>query len=195
MKNIVHLKNPDCFIHSDGRIYTLGHHHNSNKKSFRLLNPKHLDKDGYLKITIRGKSYFIHRLIATAFIENPGNLPIVDHKNRNRQDNRVENLRWVTPKENNYNLTPSDITKEIGVRRVDNKKDYEHRYNKLRRSSMLMMRTPEGAPTRTRALSESEYNIMKPMTQKERFLFYQTIKNYSFLKTLKRRIQYKAVLC
>lgn len=42
-----------------------------------------------------------HRLVAQAFIPNPGNLKEVDHINSNRMDNRVENLRWVSSSENN----------------------------------------------------------------------------------------------
>ena len=42
----------------------------------------------------------VHRLVAQAFIPNPNNLPEVDHINFDTFDNRVENLRWVTSKEN-----------------------------------------------------------------------------------------------
>lgn len=48
-------------------------------------------------------NWFLHRIIATCFIPNPENKPFIDHKNRIRNDNRVENLRWVTSQENANN--------------------------------------------------------------------------------------------
>ena len=44
-----------------------------------------------------------HRLLAQAFIANPDNLPHVDHINGDSSDNRLENLRWVTRQENEFN--------------------------------------------------------------------------------------------
>ena len=52
-----------------------------------------LCKDGK-KITKK-----VHRLVGEAFIENPENKPTIDHINQNPLDNRVENLRWATHKE------------------------------------------------------------------------------------------------
>ena len=63
------------------------------------------DACGYLRIQLRAingkvKTEKIHRLVAITFIDNPNNLPEVNHINHIRDDNRVDNLEWVTHKEN-----------------------------------------------------------------------------------------------
>ena len=57
----------------------------------------------YVWVNMYGKGYKLHRLVAQAFIPNPENKPCIDHINTIRTDNRVENLRWVTHKENSNN--------------------------------------------------------------------------------------------
>lgn len=73
---------------------------------------KHYNKSGYqIAILIKDgkyKTHYVHRLVAQAFIPNTENKPCIDHINTDRTDNRVENLRWVTQKENCNN--PKTIT-------------------------------------------------------------------------------------
>lgn len=62
------------------------------------------DKHGYMRVvfTYKGRKYnrYVHRLICLVFLPNPDNKPQVNHKNRIRIDNRLENLEWCTGKEN-----------------------------------------------------------------------------------------------
>ena len=70
-----------------------------------MILKQHVDKDGYLRVTLvkDGKNYFapLHRLIAKAFIPNPNNYPVINHKNENKKDNSLENLEWCTVSYNN----------------------------------------------------------------------------------------------
>lgn len=61
------------------------------------------NKCGYPKVRLNGKTYLVHRLVALTFIPNLDGKPEVDHINTIRTDNRVENLRWSTRKENTNN--------------------------------------------------------------------------------------------
>ena len=70
----------------------------------KILKP-FSNKDGYLIVNLckegKVKSRSVHRLVAQAFIPNPENKPEVNHKDENKSNNKVENLEWVTSKENN----------------------------------------------------------------------------------------------
>lgn len=77
--------------------------HIRNKNTRYILKP-HVNDQGYLRIclTLKGKNGFhmVHVLVATAYLDNPNNLPDVNHKNNKRQDNRVCNLEWVSHSDN-----------------------------------------------------------------------------------------------
>ena len=68
-----------------------------------ILNGK-IDKDGYIEVILsknQNKKYCrLHRLVACAFISNPDDKAEVNHKDRNKRNNDVCNLEWVTPSEN-----------------------------------------------------------------------------------------------
>lgn len=66
---------------------------------------KILNKEGYGSVSLKydelKKGFKVHRLVALAFIENPENKSDVNHKNKNKLNNHISNLEWMTRKENN----------------------------------------------------------------------------------------------
>ena len=74
------------------------------------------NKDGYRLIMYKGKQYKVHRLVAETFIPNPDNKPQIDHINRDKSDNDISNLRWVTVQENCLNRR---TTAPVGERSID----------------------------------------------------------------------------
>lgn len=63
-----------------------------------------INKDGYCKVKLnkdgKSKEFFVHRLVAQAFIENPDNKLEVNHIDFDRTNNRASNLEWVSHSEN-----------------------------------------------------------------------------------------------
>lgn len=104
----------DYEIDKNGNVYSY--------KTNKYLTP-HLDRYGYLYLTIKSKHYKVHRLVAEAFIPNPENKPCIDHKDRNKLNNHYSNLRYVTPKENSNN--PNTIKHLINIG-----KRYKTKYGK-----------------------------------------------------------------
>lgn len=86
----------------------------------------HNTPDGYKKITIKGKSYFVHRIVLETFspIKDSENYT-VDHINGKRNDNRLENLRWAPLEENIFLMLMNrkDLNKELT--RIIQKYGYE----------------------------------------------------------------------
>ena len=102
---------PGYYITEEGVIFSL-----------RILNPSQ-NQDQYGRVTLRkdGKDNqkLVHRLVAETYIPNPDNKPQVNHKDRNKKNNSVSNLEWVTGRENNQHahaksyLVQNVKTKEV----------------------------------------------------------------------------------
>lgn len=84
-----------------GNVRSLDRECKGNKcvfiKKGKILSPK-THKNGYLIVGLckdsKMKMYYIHRLVAEAFIPNPNNLPIINHKDEDKTNNNLINLEW-----------------------------------------------------------------------------------------------------
>lgn len=69
--------------------------------STKQIRKPYKDKQGYKNITLYDSNkkysvrFAIHKLVADAFIDNPNNYDSIDHIDFNRQNNRIDNLRWL----------------------------------------------------------------------------------------------------
>ena len=85
----------------------------------KYLKPYKNTKHHYLVVSLckensKIKLCSVHRLVAGAFIPNPDNKPCVNHKDSNRENNNVENLEWVTHKENTkHGIEVGNINKKL----------------------------------------------------------------------------------
>lgn len=94
---------------NNGRIKSLNY---KNKNIEKPLNPTK-QSCGYLKVELykhgKSKVYYVHRLVAETFIQNPNNLPQVNHKDGNKQNNNIDNLEWVTPSQNQIHAVKNGL--------------------------------------------------------------------------------------
>lgn len=112
-------------VSNEGRVKSLNY--NKTKKE-KILKPT--SNRGYLMVNLhnegRKKYCQIHRLVANAFIENPNNLPQVNHKDEDKTNNHVENLEWCDSSYNcNYGTRNQKIS-EKGLNKKNSKTVYQY---------------------------------------------------------------------
>lgn len=96
-----------------GRVKSLNYNHTGKE----VIMKNYENKNGYMYIFLysNGKcnNLRIHRLVCSAFIDNPENKKEVNHKNGIKSDNRVENLEWATHSENQKHAYNTGLKKSI----------------------------------------------------------------------------------
>lgn len=106
---------PDYQVSSTGLI-------KSSKSKDKILKQS-LDTRGYPQVTLyhlgKRKNLMVHKLVANAFLSNPNNYRVINHKNGNKCDNRIENLERCTSIYNNRHAFKTGIrTKKLIVKEV-----------------------------------------------------------------------------
>lgn len=69
-------------------------------------------KEGYARVKLNGKQFYVHRLVAIYFIENDGIKPEVNHIDGNKLNNKIDNLEWVSRRENIKHAMENNLYKK-----------------------------------------------------------------------------------
>ena len=117
----------DYVISKTGEIYS--------KKRGKYVKPQP-NGTGYLRVHIAGKMYFVHRLVAMTYIPNPDNLPQINHKDGNKHNNCVDNLEWVTNRDNSLHALRN------GMMWIEEK----HPMSKLKRKEVAFIKSHPEMP-------------------------------------------------
>lgn len=137
-----------------GRVKSLERIDRYNRKIEEKILAPRKHTGGYLRVQLSRKDFYIHRLVAETFIPNPENKTQVNHIDGNKHNNRVENLEWCTPLENNLHAVKTGLNKKdrnfmIKIANCENHKKAMARKRKLTNEQILEIRKSK----------ESEYKI------------------------------------
>ncbi len=104
-------------VSSSGEVRSLDYNRTGVVK---CLKPQ-ANNCGYRQVKLKGRLFCVHKLVGAAFIPNPNALPELDHIDRDKGNNRVENLQWKTLSDNRLNV--GNRPSKSGHRNVKQKSD------------------------------------------------------------------------
>lgn len=127
----------------EGKEYTTTHTYKGK------LMKQHNNHFGYKVIALcmdgKYRTYMVHRLVAEAFIPNPNNYPVVNHKDENKQNNCVENLEWCT-QQYNINYGSGNI-RRIDTRNQNKSYHYQREVGQYTLDGVLIKKYPSASDT------------------------------------------------
>lgn len=108
-------------VSNTGKVKSLSHYTRNNVKGGkRLTNGKVLSQykmpNGYLQVQLSKnesrKKYYVHRLVANAFLKNEQGLSDVNHIDGDKNNNSIENLEWCSHKDNQVHMVDNGLTRK-----------------------------------------------------------------------------------
>ena len=180
--------------------YTIDEYGTVTNKHSRIMKQL-LNSNTYFRVNLRknGESYAksVHRLLGEAFIPNPDNKPCIDHIDRNKQNNSLDNLRWVTHQENMQNLSIrwDNTSGEMNI--VFNKRDNCYQFEKSinhKKYSKSFDTLEEAIIYRDNFIPEDHKLVEKSRNNKSGHMnicFHKRDNNWQFAKLIKGKKIYK----
>ena len=104
----------------DYEVETEPPHRIRRKRDGLMLKTTLHKATGYVLVSLNGEKYYYHRILAKHFIPNPDDLPQVDHIDRDKANNALENLRWVNRSQNMSNRSKFTLQKREYVDHAPN---------------------------------------------------------------------------
>lgn len=138
----------DCQeIWKEVNIENMSRYEISTYGNIRLKNGQSIKcrqrKNKYIEVDLSDdfhnrKTYLVHRLVALTFIPNPNNLPIINHKDENPSNNKINNLEWCTSKYNSNYGHIKEKQKLMKLNKYDGSKNpmYGHKHSNKSKSLM-----------------------------------------------------------
>ena len=109
-------------VSNKGNVYSVRRLNSRGRKcGGRMVKPRH-HVGGYLRVSLYEngikKDELVHRLVLEAFVDNPNNLPEVNHLDEDKTNNELSNLEWCTREYNNNHGTRTERVTQIQSRKV-----------------------------------------------------------------------------
>ena len=159
-------------INEEYDVSNLGRIRRTKNNGTKYLKPEVLKK-GYLRVSIwengTRKRILVHRLVAQMFIPNKDKTKTqIDHINNNTSDNRVENLRWVTPKENvQHSIEQNRFVTECKINAYKSRKISQEQIDRIIKMGFKKGNIPWNKGKKGLQTHTEEWKLQAKIRQKE----------------------------